>query len=291
MKRVKQAMRCLCLALALTLLAPSVIPEAIPASQAEAASVKLSKTKATLAVGQKYTLSVTGTKAKVTWSTSNAKVATVSKGAVKAKKEGTAVITAKVGGKKLTCKITVKGNYKALYRALLEKGSFTYKNSYGRTGTAKAGSFCLLDIDQNGVPELIIKTGDANDTFAERHIYTVKSGKLAYCGNYFMRGDKYFYYNKKYKSIYTWWWTNGVGGSGAALYQISGGKMKPYKYVWEGNKSMGSSVREYYYGTSAEKSSKVSKSKYLSMVKKYFKGQKKYSFINNTSSNRKKKLG
>ena len=224
-----------------------------------------------------------GTKAKVTWSTSNKKVATVSKGVVKARKEGTAVITAKAGKKKLTCKITVKGNYKTLYRTLLEQGTFTYRTT-SCTYTAKAESFCLLDIDQNGVPELIIKTGNANDTFAERHIYTVKSGKLAYCGNYFMRGDKYLYYNKKYKSIYTWWWTNGVGGSGAALYQISGGKMKSYKYAWEGSKSMGSSKRVYYYGTSAEKRSKVSKSKYLSMVKKYFKGQKKYSFINNTSS-------
>jgi hypothetical protein len=46
---------------------------------------------------------------KIKWSTSNKKVATVtSKGKVKAKKAGKATITAKVGSKKYTCKVTVK---------------------------------------------------------------------------------------------------------------------------------------------------------------------------------------
>ncbi|MDO4323773.1 MAG: Ig-like domain-containing protein [Lachnospiraceae bacterium] len=290
MKQLRKAMGCLWLVLALALLLPSVVPEAIPASRAEAASVKLSKTKETLTVGQKYTLSVKGTKAKVTWSSSNKKVATVSKGVVKAKKEGTAVITAKVGKKKLTCKVTVRGNYKAIYRATLEKGTITYSDRSGKR-TAKAGSFALLDIDQNGVPELIVKDTEASGTFSSRYIYTVKSGKAVYCGTYNVRGDKYLYYNKKYKALYSWWWTNGVGGSGAQLFRLSGSAVKPYQYVWEGGESFGSSKWVYYYGTSAENCKKVSKSKYLSMVKKYFKGQKEYSFIDNTAANRMKKLG
>ena len=74
-----------------------------------ASSIKINKKKKTLRVGDKYTLKITGTSKKVKWTSSNKKVATVnSKGKVKAKKKGTATITAKVGGKKYKCKITVK---------------------------------------------------------------------------------------------------------------------------------------------------------------------------------------
>ena len=46
---------------------------------------------------------------KVTYTSSNKKVATVtSKGVVKAKKKGTAVITVKSGSKKVKCKVIVK---------------------------------------------------------------------------------------------------------------------------------------------------------------------------------------
>ncbi len=76
-----------------------------------ASTPKLNKTKATVSVGMTTTLKVSGTTGKVTWSSSNKAVAQVSsKGVVQANKAGTAVITAKVGGRKLTCKITVKSN-------------------------------------------------------------------------------------------------------------------------------------------------------------------------------------
>ncbi len=46
---------------------------------------------------------------KITWKSSNKKVATVSsKGKVTAKKKGKATITAKVAGKTYKCKVTVK---------------------------------------------------------------------------------------------------------------------------------------------------------------------------------------
>ena len=78
-----------------------------------ASNIKISKKKKTLRVGDKYTLKITGTSKKVKWKSSNKKVATVnSKGKVKAKKKGTATITAKVGGKKYKCKITVKKQIK-----------------------------------------------------------------------------------------------------------------------------------------------------------------------------------
>lgn len=82
-----------------------IVCMAVPVS----AAGKINKKKATLKVGQTLQLKVTGTKRKVKWTSSKKSVATVSsKGRVKAKKKGTATITAKVGKKKYTCKVTVK---------------------------------------------------------------------------------------------------------------------------------------------------------------------------------------
>lgn len=79
-------------------------------------SIALNKTKATLKVNGTLTLKATitptnATNKKVTWKSSNTKVASVStNGKVTAKNSGTATITATTvdGAKKATCKITVK---------------------------------------------------------------------------------------------------------------------------------------------------------------------------------------
>ena len=79
-----------------------------------ATKVKLNKTKATVAKGRTLTLKATMTPSsstdKLTWTSSNKKVATVDKnGKVKALKKGAATITVKTtSGKKAACKITVK---------------------------------------------------------------------------------------------------------------------------------------------------------------------------------------
>ena len=78
-----------------------------------AASPKLSKTKKTLIVGKSFTLTLKNATKKFTWTTSNknvAKLVSVKKNSVKIKgvKAGTATVTAKIGSKKLKCKITVK---------------------------------------------------------------------------------------------------------------------------------------------------------------------------------------
>jgi uncharacterized protein YjdB len=79
--------------------------------------IKLNKTKATIKKGKTVVLKATiapknAASKKVTWTSSNKKVATVTKtGKVVAKKKGTTVITCKASdgsGKKVTCKITVK---------------------------------------------------------------------------------------------------------------------------------------------------------------------------------------
>lgn len=77
-------------------------------TQAAAKTPKLNRTSITLTVGQSKKLTVSNAK-NVKWSSSNKAVATVSKnGNVKAKKVGKATITAKVSGKSLKCKVTVK---------------------------------------------------------------------------------------------------------------------------------------------------------------------------------------
>ena len=75
-------------------------------------SVTLNKTSLSLTKGSSETLTATvspsnATDKTVTWTSSNTSIATVSNGFVTAKAEGTATITASVGGKSATCRVTV----------------------------------------------------------------------------------------------------------------------------------------------------------------------------------------
>ena len=90
----------------------------VSARVSAAVKIRLNKSEISMKVGSKYQLNVKNLpkNAKVTWTTSNKKRATVSKkGVVKAKKEGTVTIRSKVrykvGGKKrtvkLSCKVTI----------------------------------------------------------------------------------------------------------------------------------------------------------------------------------------
>lgn len=93
--------------------------------KALAATIKLNYSSATLEVGKTKTLVVSGTKSKVTWSSSKKSVATVSTGGkVTAKAAGTATIYATVAGKRLSSKITVKPPIKVSSTSIsLVKGS------------------------------------------------------------------------------------------------------------------------------------------------------------------------
>lgn len=72
-------------------------------------SPKISKKSATVYVNKTIILKMNNTTRKVTWTSKDKTIATVtSKGVVKGKKAGTTTITAKVGSKKYTCKVTVK---------------------------------------------------------------------------------------------------------------------------------------------------------------------------------------
>ena len=111
MKKFAKVLLCFILAICI-IYTPTRIPQFLGVSAVsvvEAAPVKINKKATTIAVGSTVKLKMINTKKKVTWSTSNKKVATVtSKGVVKGKKSGTTSIKAKTGGKTYTCKVMVK---------------------------------------------------------------------------------------------------------------------------------------------------------------------------------------
>ena len=118
MKRIKKLSVMLLCCLLLSVIAMPV----------SASAAKLNKKSISLNIGKTYTLKASGTKGKIIWTSSKKSIATVSsKGVVKAKKKGTAVITAKYGKSKLTCKVTVKQPVTSIKlnktSATLKKGS------------------------------------------------------------------------------------------------------------------------------------------------------------------------
>lgn len=137
---------------------------------ADAASVKISKKSITLLVSRSTTLTISGTKQKAKWSSSNKKVAKVSsKGKVTAVKAGKATIKAKIGKKTYSCKVTVKAGLSET-KVTLDKGKTKTLKLYGgkiksvstsnkkvatisKSGkiTAKGKGTCTLTIkDKNG---------------------------------------------------------------------------------------------------------------------------------------------
>ena len=102
----------------------------VTTTTAQAAKIKLNKTKVYLLKGQTVKLKIKGTKKKVTWKSSKKKVATVSKkGKVKAKKAGKATITAKVKGKKYKCKIIVETKKQRKARLKKEEAAKMIQNA------------------------------------------------------------------------------------------------------------------------------------------------------------------
>lgn len=104
----------------------------LPAST-KAASVKISDTKKTLAIGEDYCLKVKGAKGKIKWSSSKESVVSIEPFGrecdITAKKIGKATITAKIGKIKRKCKVTVK-SVNDIVKISLPNMPYTV-NSYG----------------------------------------------------------------------------------------------------------------------------------------------------------------
>ncbi len=106
MKKISKISILLVMVLTLVMVTPLILPTS--AITAEAATVKLNKSKLTLEKGKTSTLKLSGTSKTVKWKSSNNKIAKVSsKGKITAVSEGTATITATLNGKAYNCKVTV----------------------------------------------------------------------------------------------------------------------------------------------------------------------------------------
>ncbi len=128
-------------------------------------SISLNKTELTMFDGDTTTLSVsynpsTTTDDKtVTWSSSNTKVAMVSKGKITAVGEGTATITAKVGNFTATCKVTVsskiqKGDVDADGEITIADSLMIFKYKSGELKELSPSQLKAADTDINGAVEL-----------------------------------------------------------------------------------------------------------------------------------------
>lgn len=158
--------------------------------------ITLNKTKTSVTAGSSFTLkaTVSGTSQKVTWSSSNSKVAKVKNGKVTGVKAGTAKITASVGGKKVVCTVTVKKKIStevSAYNNFLKKGYFTTSYSYtvnGHKYTNKnqmvIASFSYVDTNGDRKPELYVrayKKGD-NPSYATDYLISYKNKKCVPVG-------------------------------------------------------------------------------------------------------------
>jgi hypothetical protein len=107
--RLSRFFKVCALALTLAVVTPSIAPVNNIAIAEAATAIKLNKTKLSLTVGDSAKLTISGTKSKITWTTSKKTVVTVDKtGKVTAVRAGSATITATVNKKKYSCKVTVK---------------------------------------------------------------------------------------------------------------------------------------------------------------------------------------
>lgn len=82
----------------------------------------LSKKNLVMRVGESKVIKVKYTKKKVKWSSNKKQIASVSqKGKIKAKKKGKVIITAKVGGERLKCRVTVNRKKIMILKMLFQR--------------------------------------------------------------------------------------------------------------------------------------------------------------------------
>lgn len=169
----------------------------LAASKTTAKKAALNKTSLKLAKGKTYQLKTKNVKGKVTWSSSNKKVATVSKkGKVTAKKAGSAVIKAtyKKNGKAKTlkCKITVTAAKKESREDKVKKQILALQNTYKEGTTWTNNDYYFWKAKRTHCFGCIALAGKISDTVfgvdapikTHKDLSAVKSGDHIRIGNY-----------------------------------------------------------------------------------------------------------
>ena len=143
-------------------------------SEVYVTDISLSHTGISLTAGQTFSLSATispsnATNKSVTWTSSNSAVATVSHGAVKAQKAGTATVYAvSSNGKKASCTVTVAEKQELRQNISLSPGDTTIKRGQELTIRLNGANRCTWS-ESN--PFVVKKLSEGND------FYTIKAAK------------------------------------------------------------------------------------------------------------------
>ena len=126
-----------------------------PIKAGAAGKVKLNKTKVVLELGEKEQLKVNNTTSKVKWSSSNKRVVKVnSKGVLTSRSVGSAKVTAKVKGKKYTCKVVV-ADYEGM--SVEQKQVVSYALQYVGNRYVYGGSSLTRGTDCSGFTMSVYK--------------------------------------------------------------------------------------------------------------------------------------
>ena len=162
----------------------------LPGAVSVSAAPKISPSSKTLYVGQAAVLKASGFKKSVAWSSKKKNVATVSKGKVTAKKKGTAVITAKAGSQRAVCKVTVRNIALSKTSASMTAGktlkltlncgassgiSWTTSNSKTVAITSRSKNYVYLKAVKKGTA--VVRAKYKTRTYACK--ITVKAGSTA----------------------------------------------------------------------------------------------------------------
>ncbi len=258
-------------------------------------SIKLNVNSMNIYKGKSKTLQVTknGVSGTVKWSSSNTSVVSVtSDGTVKAKKVGTAIITAKCGSYSAKCKVTVKKPLSQKESALKEYKEFLCKNTVNlivftsseQSFDLTQVGFAIKDLNYDGIPELILDTMNEYGYNLEKIILTYYNEKVEVvmgCAYgepyYFNRGSVFLKsYEKKGYVIHSYW-------------QISKGKgVKVAEIVDDSAVGENAIGAKYYIGDVT--ASKNDFDKYISKLTKssVSEGKKNLIYYENTKNNIKK---
>ena len=133
----------------------------------EVESISLSKSELDLFVGDSKTITATikpenASDQQITWSSSDSRIATVSKGSITGVKEGIVVITAKAGSKTADCKVTVKKTGVPVSSITLNKTT-VFMISGGKevlTATVKPSNATEKDVNWSSSNSSVVSVSD-----------------------------------------------------------------------------------------------------------------------------------
>lgn len=186
----------------------------------------------------------------------------------------------------------------SLYKTFLSGSEAKISNSYTNTICLKNAYFTSIDIDGNGVKELIVKEKSSSYGVCNpvAYVFTIKNKKVVYAGSTSIKQDysNSVQISRKYKSIYSCYPV--ASYTPTYFYTLKKGKLYNKKFFYVqygyGKSTYGDIPHESWCKSSGYfiNKKKVPESKYNSEYQKYMKSLKKYLLVANTERNRNRKL-